>query len=86
MNGTELPLLMRCYHEGQGHLGENRTVELIESRLVFPKMRMFIVEAVKEFNRCAIRKTLPAKNKTSKGHLRIPKHPFDIVSMDHGIY
>ena len=32
VNGTELPLLMRCYHEGQGHLGEDRTVDLIESR------------------------------------------------------
>ena len=31
VNGTELPLLMRCYNEGQGHLGEDMTVELIES-------------------------------------------------------
>ena len=41
------------------------------------------MEAVKKCNRCALRKTLPAKNKTSMGHLRIPKHRFDIVSMDH---
>ena len=41
------------------------------------------MEAVKKCNRCALRKTLPAKNKMSMGHLRIPKHPFDIVSMDH---
>ena len=37
VNGTELPLLMRCYHEGQGHLGEDRTVDLIESRFFFQR-------------------------------------------------
>ena len=41
------------------------------------------MEAVKRCNRCALRKTLPAKIKTSMGHLRIPKHSFDIMSMDH---
>ena len=46
-------------------------------------MMMSIVEDVKKCNRCALRKTLPANNKTSMGHLRIPKHPFDIVSMEH---
>ena len=61
VNGTELPLLMRCYHEGQGHVGADRKVDLIESRLFFPKMRMSIVEAVKKYNWCAPKKTLPAK-------------------------
>ena len=83
VNGTELPLLMICYHEGQRHLGEDRTVDLIESRFFSPNMRMSIVEAVKKYHRCALMQTLPAKNKTSMGHLRIHKHPFDIVSMDH---
>ena len=79
VNGTELPLLMRCYHEGQRHMGEDRTVDVIESRFfLFPRMGMSIVEDMKKCNRCA----LPAKNKMSMGHLRIPKHPFDIVSMD----
>ena len=83
VNQDELPILMKCYHEGQGHLGEDRTINLIESRFFYPKMRMSIVEAVKMCNRCTLRKTLPAKNRTTMGHLRVPEHPFDIVSMDH---
>ena len=83
VNRTELPLLKRCYHEGQGHMGKDGTVDLIESKFFFPKVRMSIVEAVKKCNRCALKKTLLAKNKTSMGHLKIPKHAFDIISMDH---
>ena len=61
VNGTELPSLMRYYHEGQGQLGEDRTVNFIESRFFSPKMRMSIVEAVKKCNKCALRKTLAAR-------------------------
>ena len=35
VNGTELPLLMRCYQVK--HMGEDRTVDLIESRFFFQR-------------------------------------------------
>lgn len=80
---SELPTLMKCYHEAQGHLGEDRTVQIIESRFYWPKMRNDIVDAIQKCNRCTLRKTLPAKNKTAMGHLMTARHPFDIISMDH---
>ena len=78
-----LPDLMKCYHEAQGHMGEDRTIEIIESRFYWPKMRRNITDAVKQCRRCTLRKTLPAKNRTEMGHLMVAKHPFDILLMDH---
>ncbi len=80
---TELPKFMKCYHEAQGHMGEDRTLQIIESRFYWPKMRSHIIEAIKQCNRCTLRKTLPAKNKTSMGHLATARHPMDIICVDH---
>ena len=83
VNKKELAALFKCYHEAQGHLGEDRTLQIIESRFFWPKMRGDVIEAIRHCNRCTLRKTLPAKNRAAMGHLQVAKHPFDILSMDH---
>ena len=83
VSNNELPLLMKCYHEAQGHMGEDRTLDLIQSRFVWPGMKHSIINSIKQCNRCILRKSLPANNKAGMGHLAVAKHPFDIVAMDH---
>ena len=45
---NELPLLMKCYHEAQGHMGEDRTLALIQSRFFWPGMKHSIINSIKQ--------------------------------------
>ena len=83
VSNNELPLLMKCYHEAQCHMGEDRTLDLIQSRFFWLGMKHSIINSIKQCNRCTLRKSLPVNNKTGMGHLAVAKHPFDIVTMDH---
>ena len=83
VSNNELPLLMKCYHEAQCHMGEDRTLDLIQSRFFWPGMKHSIINYIKQCNRCTLRKSLPANNNAGMGHLAVAKHPFDIVAMDH---
>ena len=83
VSNNELPLLMKCYHEAQSHMGEDRTLDLIQSMFLWLGMKHSITNSIKQCNRCTLRKSLPANNKAGMGHLAVAKHQFDIVTMNH---
>ena len=83
VNNNELPLLMKCYHEAQGHMGEDRTRDLTESRFFWSCMKHSIINYIKQCNRCTLRKSFHAINEAGMGHLAVAKHPFDIVARDY---
>ena len=45
---NELPLLMKCYHEAPGHMGEDRNLDLIQSRVFWPGMKHSIICSIKQ--------------------------------------
>ena len=55
----------------------------MEKCFFWPGMKHSIINYIKQCNRYTLRKRLPANNKAEMGHLAVPKHPFDIVAMDH---
>lgn len=75
-------LVFQMYHDRSGHLGESRTVDLIQRRFFWFGMRDYVRSKLRVCERCIRRKKLPAKNRTPLGQLKDPIGPFDIVSMD----
>ena len=63
LNHTCLPVLFFYYHEQQGHLGENHTLQLFRERFYWPKMSYHVRNLVKCCSQCQARKTLPTKHK-----------------------
>ncbi|KAL6478149.1 hypothetical protein MHYP_G00139840 [Metynnis hypsauchen] len=75
-----VPMVLRSLHDECGHLGIEKTAELIKERFYWPKMSSDIERYVKNCGRCIARKTLPQRaaplNKiTSRG-------PLDLVCID----
>lgn len=74
------PTVMLNLHDNMGHLGVERTLELIRSRFYWPKMAVDVKKKVKACERCVGRKALPDKAaplvniKTSR--------PMELVCMD----
>ena len=83
VSNNELALLMKCYHEAQGPMDEDRTLDMIQSRFFWPGMNHSIINSIKQCNMCTLRKRLQANNKAGMGHLAVEKHPFYIVATDH---
>ena len=71
VSNNELPLLMKCYHGAQGHMGEDCTLDLIQSRFFWPGMKHSIINSIKQCDRYTLRKSLPANNKAGMGHLAV---------------
>ncbi|KAG1932770.1 interleukin-1 receptor accessory protein-like 1-A [Pimephales promelas] len=72
--------VMKSLHDDAGHLGVERTVELLRDRFYWPKMNQDIEQYVKTCGRCVARKTLPQRSSplnriTSSG-------PLDLECMD----
>lgn len=72
--------VLKSLHYDVGHLGVERTTELLRDRFYWPKMNQAVEQYVKTCGRCIIRKTLPQKSSplnhiTSSG-------PLDLVCMD----
>lgn len=55
------PTVMCNLHDNMGHLGVERTLELIRSRFYWPKMAIDVEKKVKGCERCVRRKALPDK-------------------------
>ncbi|XP_072572259.1 uncharacterized protein [Paramormyrops kingsleyae] len=73
-------IVLRSLHEECGHLGVERTTELIRDRFYWPKMASEIGSYIKNCGRCIARKTLPQRaaplnHITSDG-------PLDLVCID----
>ncbi len=72
--------VLRSLHDDSGHLGVERTAELLKDRFYWPRMSQHVEQYVKNCGRCIARKTLPKKvsplnHITSSG-------PFDLVCID----
>ncbi|KAL1271695.1 hypothetical protein QQF64_030711 [Cirrhinus molitorella] len=72
--------VLHSLHDDSGHLGVERTTELLRDRFYWPRMSNCIEQYVKNCSRCVTRKTMPKKvaplnHLTSDG-------PFDLVCID----
>ena len=83
LNHTCLPVLFFYYHEQQGHLGEDRTLQLFRERFYWPKMSYHVRNLVKCCSQCQARKTLPTKHKEEMYHRPLTSNPMDTIAMDH---
>ncbi len=53
--------VLHSLHDDSGHLGVERTTELLKDRIYWPRMSVYIEHYVKNCGRCIARKTLPKK-------------------------
>lgn len=73
-------VVLHHLHDRMGHLGIERTLDLVRSRFYWPKMSIDVVSKIKTCERCVRRKSLPehaaplVNIKTS--------HPLELVCMD----
>nr|XP_013767485.1 PREDICTED: uncharacterized protein LOC102206490 [Pundamilia nyererei] len=72
--------VMRSLHDECGHLGVEKTTELLKDRFYWPRMNADVDQYIKTCGRCVSRKTLPQRSSplsqiTSKG-------PLDLVCID----
>lgn len=72
--------VLQSLHDDSGHLGIEKTTELVKDRFYWPKMCQQVEQYIKSCGRCITRKTLPKKvaplnHMTSSG-------PFDLVCID----
>ncbi|XP_049321873.1 uncharacterized protein LOC125782292 [Astyanax mexicanus] len=74
------PMVLRSLHDECGHLGVEKTAELIRNRFYWPKMSADIEQYVKNCGRCIARKTLPQRAAPLN---KIPSQgPLDLVCID----
>lgn len=75
------PLVLTSLHSDMGHMGIDRTIDLVRSRFYWPRMASAVENMIKTCNRCVRRKALPEKAaplvniKTSR--------PLELVCMDY---
>ncbi len=82
-DAIKLQILQDC-HDGKtaGHLGQDKTLELISRDYYWPGMRRFVNEYVRTCDTCARNKT-PRHRRHGQLHpLPIPEGPWQSVSMD----
>ena len=82
---TEIKLrILEVHHDGKtaGHLGRDKTLELIAREYTWPGMREFVNEYIRTCDTCA-RNKMPRRRRHGQRHpLPIPKGPWQSVSMD----
>uniref|UniRef100_A0A3B3CR12 Gypsy retrotransposon integrase-like protein 1 n=1 Tax=Oryzias melastigma TaxID=30732 RepID=A0A3B3CR12_ORYME len=73
-------VVLHQLHDQMGHLGIDRTLDLVRSRFYWPRMTADVINKIKTCERCVKRKTLPQRAaplvniKTT--------HPLELVCMD----
>ena len=67
----------------EGHLGEDRTLQLFRERFYWPKVSYHVRNLVKCCSQCQARKTLPTKHKEEMYHRPLTSNPMDTIAMDH---
>lgn len=72
--------VLRSLHDDSGHLGVERTTELLRDRFYWPRMSSYVEQYVKNCGRCVTRKTVP-KKAAPLNHLT-SNGPFDLVCID----
>lgn len=56
------PFVLKSLHDDMGHLGIERTLDLVRARFYWPKMAVDVEQKVKTCSRCVRRKALPEKS------------------------
>lgn len=56
------PIVLKSLHDNMGHLGIERTLDLVRARFYWPKMAVDVEWEVKTCGRCIRRKALPDKS------------------------
>lgn len=54
-------MVMRSLHDDMGHMGFDRTLDLVRSRFFWPRMAADVEKKIKSCNRCVRRKTPPER-------------------------
>lgn len=72
--------VLRSLHDDMGHLGVERTIDLLRSRFYWPKMAAEAEQYVKDCGECVLRKT-PCK-KAAPLHQIVSSGPMDLVCID----
>ena len=83
VNDSCISVLIDYYHNRQGHLGEDRTLNILKARFYWPKMSNLIKHKISTCDVCVARKSLPKNNRTELYHRPVAKHPLDILALDH---
>lgn len=73
-------IVMRAMHDDLGHLGQERTVDLLRSRFFWPRMFLDVAEYIKNCGECVTHKT-PVQ-RAAPLHQIISHGPMDLVCMD----
>ena len=83
VDNLKLVLLKECHDAPTaGHLGQEKTLELLSRNYYWPRMRAFINEYVRTCNTCACNKTSRHAPYSPLQPLPIPPGPLKSVSMD----
>lgn len=73
-------MVMKAMHDDLGHLGQERTVDLLRSRFFWPRMSMQVEEYIRNCGECVTHKT-PIQ-RTAPLHQIVSHGPMDLVCMD----
>ncbi len=74
------PLVLKSLHDDMGHMGAERTLDLVRKRFYWPKMSGEVETKVKTCNRCIRRKTMPEKAAPLVNI--VATRPLELVCMD----
>ncbi|KAK3505931.1 hypothetical protein QTP70_003643, partial [Hemibagrus guttatus] len=73
-------VVMQATHDDLGHLGQERTLDLLRSRFFWPKMSEDVEEYIKNCGECISYKTPPQR--AAPLHQIVSHGPMDLVCMD----
>lgn len=72
--------VLMSLHDNMGHMGKDRTLDLVRARFYWPRMASDIERKVKTCNRCVLRKTLPERAAPLVNIMTT--RPLELVCMD----
>ncbi|KAG1946284.1 interleukin-1 receptor accessory protein-like 1-A [Pimephales promelas] len=72
--------VLTSLHDNMGHMGKDRTLDLVRARFYWPRMASDIERKVKMCNRCVLRKTLPERAAPLVNIMTT--RPLELVCMD----
>ena len=75
------PVVLTSLHDDMGHMGAERTLDLVRSRFFWPRMAADIETKIKTCNRCVRRKTAPERA-APLVNIRTSR-PLELVCMDY---
>ncbi|KAG1953594.1 interleukin-1 receptor accessory protein-like 1-A [Pimephales promelas] len=73
-------LVLKSLHDDMGHMGVERTLDLVRKRFYWPKMSADVERKIKTCNRCVRRKSMPEKAAPLVNI--IATRPLELVCMD----